>query len=299
MMEGNRQFTLVTTCKGRLDDLKQTLPHMLNCGAREVIVVDYSCPQGTGEWVARHHPRAKVVYVKGEPGFNLGNARNHGALAATTEWVCFIDADVIPLPGYASWLDGSLVAGHYYRVHQDDAPGLNGIWGTVICPLKAFRDIGGYDAAIAGYGGDDTDLYERLQAWNIQEDRIPPSLLTCIETPTALKTEFYAIKNIDDSLKIGHLYRYIKYNLFGLMNRDLSLPARQRLYRHCVDAVTKPGHSKPFDMEIRSELRQHGMSVTCKVAYSIAPIKNPILTEPGQTTDTGAITAQTDTPASS
>lgn len=299
MIEALRPITLITTCKGRLDDLMRTLPHMLNCGAHEVIVVDYSCPQHTGEWVALHHPIAKVVHVMDDSGFNLGNARNQGALRATSEWICFIDADVLPLPGFSAWLDETLLEGHFYRVHQDDAPGQNGIWGTVICPRKAFQEIGGYDAAITGYGGDDTDLYERLQAWNIQESRIPPALLTCIETPTALKTAFYAIKDTNISLKIGHLYRYIKYNIFGLMNREMSLPARQRLYRYCVDAVMNPGLAKPFDMEIRSELRQHGMSVTCKIAYTVAPISGQSPADSQRMANSVSHQASPDTPAMS
>ena len=50
------QFSIITTCKGRLDHLKQTLPAMLAQADAEVIVVDFSCPQDTAGYVERNLP---------------------------------------------------------------------------------------------------------------------------------------------------------------------------------------------------------------------------------------------------
>ena len=42
------KFSIVTTCKGRLGNLKQSLPTFVAEAAAEVVVVDYDCPEGTG-----------------------------------------------------------------------------------------------------------------------------------------------------------------------------------------------------------------------------------------------------------
>ena len=72
-------FSIVTTCMGRLDDLKRTLPRMVSQKDTEVIVVDYNCPQRTGDFVRQNHPDAKVVSERNETQFNLARARNLGA----------------------------------------------------------------------------------------------------------------------------------------------------------------------------------------------------------------------------
>src|SRR3954465_14003560 len=89
-------ITAVTTCMGRLEHLEITLPMML-AEFDEVIVVDWSCPDWSGDWAAKEG--AKVVYKKGQEFFNASRARNLGARAATGRSVCFIDADCMVMPG--------------------------------------------------------------------------------------------------------------------------------------------------------------------------------------------------------
>lgn len=88
-----KKISIVTTCMGRLDHLKQTLPDMIHPDI-ETIVVDYSCPNQCGEWVNEKFPTVKVVKVEGEAQYDASKARNVGALAATSDWICMVDADV-------------------------------------------------------------------------------------------------------------------------------------------------------------------------------------------------------------
>ena len=75
------RVSIVTTSKGRLHHIRDTVPRMLACGVDEVLVVDYGCPDGTGDWVERHCPGARVLRVTDDPGFCLPRARNLGARA--------------------------------------------------------------------------------------------------------------------------------------------------------------------------------------------------------------------------
>ena len=68
--ELKRKFSIVTTCKGRLAHLKQSLPAMLAQDGAEVVVVDYCCPERAGDWVESAFPSVQVVRADGEEGFS-------------------------------------------------------------------------------------------------------------------------------------------------------------------------------------------------------------------------------------
>jgi hypothetical protein len=70
MTETSLAVSLITTCKGRLAHLKETLPAFLAQGAGcEVIVVDYDCPEGAATWVNANHPRDRSPF-DGSPFFD-------------------------------------------------------------------------------------------------------------------------------------------------------------------------------------------------------------------------------------
>ncbi len=88
-------ITFVTTCQGRLDDLKQTLPNTSQQPHSTVIVVDYSCPQNAGDWVREHFPAVQVVAVPGKDIFDRSDAKNAGGFAVQTPWLCLLDCDIV------------------------------------------------------------------------------------------------------------------------------------------------------------------------------------------------------------
>jgi tetratricopeptide (TPR) repeat protein len=119
-------FSLVTTCKGRLAYLKDSLPTWarLHHGDFEIVVVDYDCPDGTADWVRRHRAHLlkrsgadaiQVVKVPDRPRFNLNDARNHGIAAARGTWIITIDSDVHVVDrSLLEWLDDQLRAGRHF-----------------------------------------------------------------------------------------------------------------------------------------------------------------------------------------
>jgi glycosyltransferase involved in cell wall biosynthesis len=124
---GNRMdrpaFSLVTTCKGRLAYLKDSLPSWLRLEHPdyEIVVVDYDCPDQTSEWILRNKRRLlkgsaardiRVVTVANRPRFNLNEARNAGIAAAAFEWIVAIDSDVhIARTTLLRWLDRQIGLG--------------------------------------------------------------------------------------------------------------------------------------------------------------------------------------------
>ena len=247
-----RTFSIITTCRGRLDHLKVSLPRMIAQAAREVIVVDYSCPEGTGEFVAANYPAARVVAVPGQEHFSNWRARNAGAAAATGDVLVFVDADTILAEGAIDGLDARFPQRAYgfflrkvSRAFNRDGPklALNQLKGFHVVPRQAFRRIGGYDEVLEGYAaGADTDLEERLSMLGLKREALDPSIVeSVIEHDIASRTAHHA-HPISVSYSAGLFYVAAKRTLL-LAQRKLELPleARRTIYRTALAAARKLG----------------------------------------------------------
>ncbi len=235
-------ISLITTCKGRLTFLRQTLPRMVDQGERsEVIVVDYDCPDGTAAWVESNHARVHVVKVEDAPIFNAAKARNRGAAVAQGQWLAFVDADVLVARTFVDQLVPQLRAGHFYRpLHR--APD---VVGTFVCARSDFVEIGGYDEAIHGWGGEDRDMYDRLTGL-LGRKRVgfPAQWVSPLEHSDAERVRFAELADKALSQRANALYRWVKFDLIRLSGSSpLALPLRERLHSHVrravVDAAAK------------------------------------------------------------
>ncbi|HTM94940.1 MAG TPA: glycosyltransferase family A protein [Croceibacterium sp.] len=174
-------IAFVTTCRGRLHHLKQTLPAMAAQAPDELIVVDYGCPDGTGDWVETNFPAAKVVRAsQPDGGFNVSRARNLGAAEAASDWLFFIDADVTCQPGLGEWLRGALEAGKFYRPVPGEGPPAHQVFGSFACAAADFARAEGFDEVIEGWGYEDRDMYQRLGHGGVAEAHYPSGLVTAI-----------------------------------------------------------------------------------------------------------------------
>ena len=79
--------------------------------------------------------------VLDRPVFNRGDARNRGAHAARTPWLCFTDADILVDPDFSDALRAMLCRPHYLVAH----PSSPQKHGTIVVAKEDFLRIGGYD----------------------------------------------------------------------------------------------------------------------------------------------------------
>jgi glycosyltransferase involved in cell wall biosynthesis len=104
-MNQHAKISLVTTCKGRLSYLKESIPTWLTFDYPnyEIVVVDYDCPEGTSEFINKEKRNylkkskvkdIRVVKVENKPYFNLNDARSRGINQAEGELVLMIDSDI-------------------------------------------------------------------------------------------------------------------------------------------------------------------------------------------------------------
>lgn len=264
------EIAFITTCKGRLHHIKETLPLIAALSPAEIIVVDYDCPDKTGDWIEANMPGIKVLRVEDDAGFCLPRARNLGAAMTSAPWLCFIDADIKVRGDWLSWMQENLVSGHFYRAAMTEGKRQEDSYGTVICPRSAFEAIGGYDETFRGWGGEDDDLYVRLPLLaGLSEAGYPLHFVSPIAHDDSERTLFFAIKNRKLQGLVNICYIEVKKHLFsrgiiripeqtrksmmanikaGLVTKDQSVPRTFSLNVGSFDF--EPEHGAPCRMSI-------------------------------------------------
>lgn len=275
-------ISLITTCKGRLSSLKQSLPRMVAQPRAEVIVVDYDCPERSGGWVAEEYPAARVVQIGNAPVFNMAHARNLGAQAARAEWLCFVDAD--------SLLDDRFVEQALPRLHHGGfysmADARFDAAGTIICAREDFIGLEGYDEVLQGWGAEDDDFRLRLRVRGCAHETLPGEWLRTIGHDDAARVQYYDIKDRWLSQRINASYVQIKHDLARQFGKpDLPLDARRAVYAQVRQTLQRGAESGNGSVRIQITLppelvvRFRGWHMTRSWVYEIAPA--PPLTAAG------------------
>ena len=273
-------ISAITTCKGRLAHLKQTLPPLMRLGL-EVIVVDYDCPDGAGAWVRETYPRARVVAVSDRPTFNAAAARNLGAAQATGDWLFFVDADALVAPELIAAAEPQLNDPNVFLMLPE--PRDHDLYGAIILSRVWFDALGGYDEAFEGWGAEDVDLIERLQIRGVREGALPTAGLTPIAHTDAERTRFHAIADVTVTSTINSLYRMAKNDL-ARHGQWLEAADRVRLYASIRDALLAAKGVRAIQLPVRaSGLPRFDVFVTLnyEIKAKPEPVNRPPRTKPG------------------
>ncbi len=258
----------VTTCMGRLAALQLTLGPMLDQPGGSCVVVDYSCPEGAGDWVEAHHPSARVVRVPGQSRFNASAARNIGARHAHAAWICFVDSDVILDPGFTAAILPALAPGGFYRAWSDD----RGLGGTFVCARADFERVGGYDEVYACWGEEDNDLYDALEFGGLEPRPLPPSLLRHLPHDDQARTRFYRVADRLLGHAVNRVYRIVKWDTARSRRQFLTLDMRRPLYDKISEVVTasfRTGCTGDLAVHLPSGLVPGGWSLARSLTYRL------------------------------
>ena len=203
-MELEGFISIITTCKGRLEHLKQTMPNWRNqIGDNyEIIVVDYGDPDKSAGYAdGLNDPRVRAVRHEAE-GFNLSHARNLGALAASpkADTFLFIDADALMTnDSFVNYhrqkvmVGGSFVTGWGFG----DGTGCCMVWRDL------FSRVRGYNEVVDGWGFDDVDFYWRIEAQGFEQRAFHNGLST-IKHDDEDRVRFYRDKNLYKTNQNNH-----------------------------------------------------------------------------------------------
>ena len=231
----NRKYSIITTCKARLENLKRSLPQFCKQqGLAEVVVVDYDCPQNTAAYVEARYPFCNIVSVtNGGEGFNLSHARNIGAQHSKGDMLLFFDADIIIADDF---LDNLLFPfdEDVFGVYDDRyGPSLR---GSCIVKRDDFFAVDGYDELLAGYEGEDLDFYMRLRNLGLRRITLSSENINEVIGQDSEERMRYREPNVKRSFLRGRLYQHAKEMVLRSTHTNV-LEIRHR--RGILDAVNK------------------------------------------------------------
>jgi hypothetical protein len=215
---------IITTCKGRLDFLRRSLPRMVATGL-PVTVVDYDCPEGTAVYVASTYPTVRVVSVPDRPVWNQPEACNAGARGIDDDFLLFLDADILLGDAFGHFLAGIVPSENEFFWGTGDPQ----LCGQCLIPRRRFDEIGGYDLAITGWGYHDVDLYSRLRLRGLRQIGFPAGLLAALPHSDDLRTLFNVEQNKWQNQRINSIYSQIKIDIESLNHQFMPIDQRRQL----------------------------------------------------------------------
>jgi glycosyltransferase involved in cell wall biosynthesis len=259
-------LTAIVPCKGRLEHLKQSLPTLVAQGEDlDIVVVDYDCPDGTAAWVREAYPAVRVVKVDDRPIYNRSAARNVGAAEAATDWLAFLDADVLVGETLVAALKSRVQPGFFYIV--DPRPPT--LWGALVVSRADFVWVDRYDETFEGWGSEDVDILERLLIIGRREGTFPGELLASIPHDDSLRHRFHAPTDLVLNAQINLFYRVAKNDL---LRHDVALDidGRRKLYDDVRRTLEAPGGARTFQVGYRQETLG-GLGITSVLRYDLDP----------------------------
>lgn len=217
------KISFITTCKGRLEHLKQTLPLLLAANADEVIVVDVDCPDGTANWLRTNNFPVKIVELP-MPGFHIAKARNAGAAVAQFPVLCFIDADIKIDNEFIPWIKKHWLRNTFaVRLQKSPYDGIHE-QGTVVCRASDFKLVEGYDEMFRNYGGEDHDFNEKLRRSGLRRQNFPANLIASIPHDDIVRTKYHSEKDKKIASIQNRLYSAAKRQVLSLSPGMIELP---------------------------------------------------------------------------
>jgi glycosyltransferase involved in cell wall biosynthesis len=189
------KVSIVTTCKGRLHHLMQTVPLMcmqkgIEEADLEVIVVDYGDPDRCTEHLGK--ALADVTFVKvldNTDCFSPSRARNIGGRIASGDVIGFVDGDIKLHEAWATVCSHNINGGTGLVLPEGKH---SEITGTCMIKADLYRTIRGYAEDLPDWGYQDYDLYHRAAAAGALIGFYPQQLVEAIPNTEEERFGFYA-----------------------------------------------------------------------------------------------------------
>lgn len=202
-------ISIIVPCKKRLKHLKATIKRFINqtYKDKEVIIVDYNCPENTIGYVLRNHRQAKVIRADvGENDWNLSASRNLGYRHSQGEILLFLDADTLLNIDFLARTiieKGTFITGNNYAPHE--------VCGCCMVWREDFEKVKGYNEAMQGWGSEDIDLYQRLQAIGLQQKMFNLDLIRNYPHPHTLRNQFHGYMDIHETDRLNQERRHTQF----------------------------------------------------------------------------------------
>lgn len=193
-------ISLCVPCMNRLEDLIQTMPHMINAANAsppvEIAVVNYSSKDKLEDYIFSLMDDKKLIrdnfinYKKytGRDTYHAAHANNLAMLLGGGDYIVLIPADVFITIEFIPILRNLFKAGCIWcntkKKHRS----------TIAIKRTEFIASGGYDERFEMYGPDDIDIIERLERRGLKHGFIPDEVLSSIYTSPDKKVANYRVR---------------------------------------------------------------------------------------------------------
>lgn len=188
-----RQVSVVTTCMNRLRFLLESIVTWNEMDFQNIVVVDWNSDEPVAEKLLIRCPSfrgRRITVLRSDRHdrrryFNDGWARNTGARLCETEFILFLDSDMKIVRPQLFFDAVPLNTGICYRGN------IPGGYGSCLVDRSKFNAVNGYNERMWSWGGEDLDLYIRLneQLGCEIETFFPDDLFEHIHHDDRLRTE--------------------------------------------------------------------------------------------------------------
>jgi hypothetical protein len=174
------EISFCTTCRGRLYQLRETLPHNLATlrEDEEFVLVDYKSPDGLSEWVwancrdAIDAGRLRFFEVLDEAPWHASKAKNLAYRISRGAFLFNLDGDNFILPQDTALIRAAKLQG--FGARQGTGKLTDGTPGRIGMKRELFFDLGGYDEGLLGMTVQDYDIIVRAEATGYRFARLGP-----------------------------------------------------------------------------------------------------------------------------
>jgi hypothetical protein len=208
-LETGEIVSFCTTCMGRLEHLKSTLPENIAAAEGqpvEFVLLNYSSPDFCDDWVRQRlhneiaHGVLSYYRYDGAAYFHHAHAKNLAHRLARGTILCNVDADNYIGRGFTEYLLSAFATQSDSFLRGLDTP-TGEVFGRLAFKKADFYKLGGYDERLnSGWGHEDGDIIDRAKAIGLKEIYIEePTFLRFIWHDDNERVKFAFLKNKWDS----------------------------------------------------------------------------------------------------
>lgn len=191
------KLSIVTMCKARLDHLrKYAIPaaEELDFADKEIILIDYHCPEKATEYVERYHPSVKIFraisYGIKHDEWSINHARNLGLSLATGDIILYLDADTAVKPEYVKVaLEKFDIRKSIITCNWSYGSGMH--WRENLLKIRGFNEKMNF-----GWGHEDRETYARcIENVGVKIELMDPALVRICNHDDMLRTRYSSSVN--------------------------------------------------------------------------------------------------------
>lgn len=200
------RIAFCTTCKGRAQHIKQTLPKNLADNDRYpnavFVIVDYGSEDDLLPYLRQHHAkdiltgRVVIYSLRAQGSFRMAHAKNVAHRCGILEGADILvnlDADNYTGAGFAEYVAHEFEGRDRIFLWACMIRGVldRGISGRIICRTRDFMKVCGYDERFEKWSPDDKDFNLRMRRLGLEPIEIDPRFLTAVRHTEKMRFREY------------------------------------------------------------------------------------------------------------